>query len=121
VSFVAEIKSYKDLLVWQRGMGVAKDVYALTKLLPKEELFGLSAQMRRAAVSIPSNIAEGHAKTSAGYSNHLTITMGSLAELETQLLLCCDLYPVTSGPADDALLQLDELNRMLRALQQRLP
>ena len=80
--------THKDLLVWQRAMLLAEAIYTVTKSFPKEERFGLVAQMRRAAVSVPSNIAEGAARrTQAEYVNFLHIARGSLAELETQALL----------------------------------
>jgi four helix bundle protein len=81
-------KTHKDLLVWQRAMLLAEAIYRVTKSFPSDERFGLVSQMRRAAVSIPSNIAEGAARrTSADYLNFLHIARGSLAELETQAML----------------------------------
>ena len=78
------IKSYKDLLVWQRGVALVKTVYVLSENLPAAERFGLTAQMRRAAVSVPSNVAEGFGRQASGeYRHHLAISRGSLAELET--------------------------------------
>ena len=90
------IESFKQLDVWQRAMDLATTVYQLTLAFPKSEQFGLTAQMRRASVSIASNIAEGHRRTRPAYINHLQIALGSLAESETQLILatrlryCCD-------------------------------
>lgn len=79
-----KIESYSDLLVWQQAMELVTETYALTKIWPKEELFGLTSQVRRAAVSIPANIAEGYGRESrASYSNFLRIAQGSLKELET--------------------------------------
>ena len=79
-----EIKSYRDLRVWQAGMDLVVRVYRLTQGFPTHELYGLTSQMRRAAVSIPSNIAEGHTRESSKeYLHHLSIAQGSLAELET--------------------------------------
>lgn len=101
-------------------MEVAKDIYMVTRLLPKEELFCLTAQMRRAAISIPSNIAEGHAKSRAHFRNHLSTATGSVAELETQLMLASHLYPRTTEPARRLLAVLDELGRMIRAISDRL-
>lgn len=83
-----QVRSYKDLIVWQKAMDLVELVYHLTKLFPKDEQYGLSNQLRRAAVSIPSNIAEGQARNStAEFRNFLSIARGSLAELETQLLI----------------------------------
>ena len=82
------VRSFKDLIVWQRAMDLSKAIYKLTASFPKDELYGLSSQMRRASVSIPSNIAEGQARGHrAEYRRFLYIALGSLAELETQLLL----------------------------------
>ena len=86
------VRNYRDLLVWQIGMGIAKQVYLLTRGFPKEEMYGLSSQMRRAAVSIPANIAEGHSRDSTKeYLRHLSIAQGSLAELETFFMLAQEL------------------------------
>ena len=84
-----KILSYKDLLVWQKSMAVVEAVYNLTQQLPPSEQWGLVSQMRRSAVSIPSNIAEGYGRQATGeYHHHLSMSRGSLLELETQLLLC---------------------------------
>ncbi len=80
---------FKDLVVWQKAMGLCMEVYRLTKRLPPEELYGLTSQMRRCAVSIPSNIAEGHGRNTYKEELHfLAIAKGSLSELETQYILC---------------------------------
>jgi four helix bundle protein len=77
---------YEDLIVWQKSMSLVEEVYKITKTFPKEELFGLVSQMRRSAVSVPSNIAEGYGRTSKGYFvSFLKISLGSLCELETQI------------------------------------
>jgi four helix bundle protein len=82
------INSFRDLRVWQSGMELVVQVYRLTQPFPREEQYGLTSQMRRAAVSVPSNIAEGHARESSKeYLNHLSIVQGSLAELQTQIEL----------------------------------
>jgi four helix bundle protein len=81
------ITSYRDLTVWQRAMELAELVYELTARFPREERFGLAAQMRKAAVSVPSNIAEGTRHRTAGYVSRLIIALGEHAELETQALL----------------------------------
>lgn len=82
------IKTYKELIVWQKAMTLVKEMYLLTENFPKEELYGLTSQMRRAAVAIPSNIAEGYLrKHRKEYSQFLSIALGSAAELETQILI----------------------------------
>jgi len=86
------VKSFKDLVVWQKAYKLALELYQKTKVFPKEELYGLKQQMRRAAVSIPSNIAEGYGrKHKAEYHHFLSIAYGSLLELDTQCLLSHDL------------------------------
>jgi four helix bundle protein len=82
-------KSHKDLIVWQLGMELVVSCYELTGALPRDERFGLIAQMRRAAISVPANLAEGHARRSRpAYANHVSIALGSQAELETLVELC---------------------------------
>lgn len=83
------VKTYKDLIVWQKAMDLVKEIYLLTEKFPKDELFGLRSQMERAAVSIPSQIAEGYMrKHRKEYLQFLSISLGSAAELETQILIC---------------------------------
>ncbi len=90
---MSEINSFKDLIVWQKAMIVAKESYNLTSKLPKDEIYGISSQIKRSAVSIASNIAEGHKRGSRkDYSQFLKIALGSAAELETQILLVSEIY-----------------------------
>ena len=84
---MSQIKSYRDLLVWQKAVDLAVDVYSLTRTFPRSEIYGLSSQVQRAAVSVASNIAEGHGRTTAAYLNHLSISGGSLRETETDLIV----------------------------------
>lgn len=87
-----KIKSFQDLRIWQIGIEVVKDIYILTKKFPKEELYGLTSQMRRCAVSIPSNIAEGFRRYhNKEYKQFLYIALGSSAELETQIIIANEL------------------------------
>ena len=110
---------FKDLLVWQKAMDLAEMVYALVKLLPKDEQFELSSQIRRAAVSIPSNIAEGQGrKSNREFMRFLSIARGSRAELETQLMLAQRLGYVTKEQIVPAILLCNEVGRMLHALMQ---
>lgn len=108
---------YKDLLVWQKAIKLVQLVYQNTQSFPDNERFGLVTQMRRAAVSIPSNIAEGQArKSSAEFAHFLTIAQGSLAELETQMIIARELGMMTElGFTDYAELH-GEVSRMLSAL-----
>nr|BDD46836.1 four helix bundle protein [bacterium] len=111
------IKSYRDLKVWQFGMQVAGSVHTITKSFPKEELYGLVSQLRKAAVSIPSNIAEGHARKGTGeYIYHLSVAQGSVAEVETQLLLAVQFEYIKKQEILPLLEKLSELGKMLNAL-----
>lgn len=118
---MASIRSYRDLDVWKEGIEICKVVYRLSHGLPRHEVFGLGGQMQRASVSIPSNIAEGHVKSTAHFRNHLLTAMGSLAELETQLILASELYSQTAQAVQDLLGRCDVLNRQIRTLLKRLP
>ena len=83
------VKTYKELIVWQKAMDLVKEMYLLTSQFPKDELYGLRSQMERAVVSIPSQIAEGYLRShKKEYLHFLSISLGSAAELETQLLIC---------------------------------
>jgi four helix bundle protein len=115
------IASYRDLAVWQRAMELAALVYKLTARLPREETYGLGSQLQRAAVSIPSNIAEGHARESTKeYLRYLLVSRGSMAELETQLLLCQKLQFLSKEDVEHVLIVSDEIGRMIRGLQKSL-
>jgi four helix bundle protein len=109
--------SYRDLKVWQRSMKLALRIYATTSQFPKQELYGLVSQMRRAAVSIPSNIAEGKGRLTDRDRTHFYLqARGSLLELETQILIAQQLNYV-SQPGSELLLQLSsEIGRMLNGL-----
>jgi four helix bundle protein len=108
-------RKHHDLLAWQEGIGLVKAIYQLTKAFPREELFGLTSQMRRAAISVPSNIAEGAARGShREFARFLTLTRGSLSELETQLTICRALgYASDTSDVDAA---LDRLFRLVAGL-----
>ena len=111
------VRSYRDLLVWQKGMDVAAEVYRLSRAWPKEEVYGLTSQARRAAGAIPANIAEGYGRQStASYGQFLKIARGSLKELETHLLLAERVGLTAQGSCADALRQTDELGKMLGGL-----
>lgn len=90
-----KITSFRDLIIWQKGLDIAKEIYEITKSFPKEEIFGLTSQIRRSAVSISSNIAEGRGRSSKkDFINFLYIAQGSLFEVETQLILAKEIYKV---------------------------
>ena len=111
------LKNYKELKVWQKAYSRCIEIYKITRTFPKEELYGLTSQMRRAAVSIPSNIAEGYGrKTTPEYLRSLYIAYGSCCELETQILLSGDLGFMKAESLNKLLSDLGEVERMLKAL-----
>jgi four helix bundle protein len=113
--------SYRDLLVWQKGMALVKLVYEETRSFPKEELFGLTSQMRRAAVSIPCNMAEGQGRGSKkDFRQFLAISRGSLLELETQVQIAQELRFFTAESTKRLLETTEELLRMMNALMKSL-
>ncbi|MDT7042366.1 four helix bundle protein [Candidatus Nitronereus thalassa] len=112
-----KIKSFRDLEVWRLGKEIALEVYQSSKSFPKEEMYGLVSQMRRAAVSIPSNIAEGFIRIhNKEYRQFLYMALGSCAELETQVELSCDLGFLPSRGKGNLLEKLDHESRMLKSL-----
>ena len=116
-----KVQHYKDLIVWQRGMQLVKEIYTITKKLPKEEVYGLSNQMRRASVSIPSNIAEGHIRSGKKeFAQFLSIAAGSRAELQTQLLICAEIGYLSESDIVNAMGLSEEVARMLASLIQKL-
>jgi four helix bundle protein len=117
----AKPRHYKELLIWQKGMRLAKLVYQVTQSFPAEERYGLTSQLRRAAVSVPSNIAEGQARRGTSEFLHfLSITEGSLAELETQLLLAVELEYCRQESVNPGLGEIDELQKMIVALKRKI-
>ena len=114
-------KSYKDLLIWQKGMTLAKFVYQLSGRFPVDEKYGLISQIRRAAVSVPSNIAEGQARhTTKEFLQFLSHAQGSLAEVETQLLLSVELRFANQEGVAGGLKEIDELQKMIISLRRKL-
>jgi four helix bundle protein len=121
VSNIAKAGGYRDLLVWRKSVDLVKEIYQLTKPFPVEERFGLVSQMRRAAVSIPSNIAEGQARRTTGeFIQFVSQAEGSLAELDTQLVLAEELGYVKPAQLTSAADLVAELKRMLNALRRAL-
>ena len=114
-----EIKSHKDLIVWQRAIELIKIIYQITGRFPAEELYGLVNQMRRAAISIASNIAEGRSRgTRKDFTQFLRMAMGSTAELETQIIIAQDLYSHADFRQAESL--LTEISKMLTSMIQKL-
>jgi len=115
------INSFRDLRVWQAGMDLVEQVYLLTQTFPKQEIYGLTSQMQRAAVSIPSNTAEGHTRDhSKEYLHHLSIAQASLAELETQLEIATRLKYLSPEQLKQTLISITSLGRQLYALRNAL-
>jgi four helix bundle protein len=112
-----DINSFKDLKVWQEAMDLSAACYELTRMYPKEELFGMVSQIRRSAVSIAANIAEGHGRESTGlFIQFLRTAQGSLKELETHLLLSQRAQLADSAAIQSCIDRCDPLGRMLRSL-----
>jgi four helix bundle protein len=116
-----KIRDFKQLQIWQKGMDIVREIYRLTGDYPKSEVYGLASQMRRSAVSIPSNIAEGFRRRhEKEYRQFLYISLGSGAELETQVLISKDLEYISEGNVEQLSESLDHLSRMTRALIRKL-
>lgn len=116
------VRSYKELMIWQKGIEVVKLVYSITKKFPKSETYGLTSQMQRAAVSIPSNIAEGQARQHTGeFRQFLYTALGSAAELDTQIIVSVELDYVDTENAQPIFDLLLEIRKMIYALIKKLP
>lgn len=116
-----KINSYRDLQIWQEGIALAKLCYATTQRFPKEEGFGLTSQIRRAAASIPANIAEGNGRENTGeYIRFLRVAQGSLKELETHLILSHEVGILPEQVLTPLLAKTDQIGRMLRSLIRKL-
>lgn len=115
------LNSFKDLIVWQKSYTLTILVYKITETYPKNEIFNLVSQMRRCAISIPSNIAEGSKRsTRKDYANFLSVAQGSLAELETQLLVSKDLGFISQKDSNTAFQLILEVGKMLNAMIKKL-
>jgi four helix bundle protein len=116
-----KVSHFRHLVVWQRGMDIVEAVYGITVGFPKSELYGLTGQVRRAAVSVPLNIAEGHSRASTReYLNHVSIARGSLAEVQTQLEIAMRLGYIGSADLKPVLEQSAILGKQLYALRDAL-
>ena len=115
------INSYRDLVVWQQAMGLAAAAYTVTRAWPKEELYGLTSQVRRAAASVPANIAEGFGRENRGsYQQFLRIAQGSLKEFETHLLLAERVGIATDKDIDPLMAMSESVGKLLRLLIRKL-
>ncbi|HZL10121.1 MAG TPA: four helix bundle protein [Prolixibacteraceae bacterium] len=113
--------NYKEMKIWQKSRALVKVVYEISKILPKEELYGLTSQIRRAVVSIPANIAEGAGRGTDRYFRHfLDISKGSLFELDTLLILSNDLGYISEGELSPVLENISEIIKMMVSFQSRL-
>lgn len=118
---MTQIKNYRDLLVWQKSMILVTNIYKASKSFTKDETYGLTSQIRRCAVSIPSNIAEGYGRNSTSdYIRYLHIATGSLYELQTQLAICLNLQYLNKSNFDKLYESSREIERMLSSLTKKL-
>ncbi|MDI9863791.1 four helix bundle protein [Flectobacillus sp. DC10W] len=114
---MTQIKSFRDLLVWQKSMSLVTSIYQLTRDFPHSEMFGLTSQLRRASISIPSNIAEGYGRnTSKDYLRYLQIALGSLYEIQTQLEIASNLHFLEIFDFNKMISLCLEIERMLTSL-----
>ncbi len=114
------MKNFKNLIVWQKSMELVKNIYDITNSFPNSEIYGLTSQIRRSAISIPSNIAEGAGRGKKEMSHFLTIAIGSSFELETQLILSKDIDYINEELFSQINANLDEVQKMLFGLQKSL-
>jgi four helix bundle protein len=115
------VRSYRDLIAWQKAMDLVTNVYRITNHFPREEVYGLVSQLRRAAVSVPSNIAEGHARASTGeFRQFLGHALGSLVEIETQISIAERLSYVDPEEAGAPFQRTTEIGKILQGLQKSL-
>jgi len=117
-----KVKNYQELIAWQKAMDLVEDVYRASRTFPREEIYALTSQIRRAAVSVPSNIAEGQGRrTTLDFLRHLSIAYGSLREVETQILIAGRLRYLNSATIDQVMRRAGELGKLLNGLMNSLP
>ena len=115
------MKTYRDLIVWQKSLKLVTEIYSITKSFPKEELYGLTSQIRRSAVSVPSNIAEGYGRNSTqDYIRFLQITCGSLYEMQTQMEIAVNLGYLDREYSENIFNIINEIERMLNSFIRKL-
>ena len=116
-----KIKSFKDLKIWKRGMKLIEDIYTNTRTFPKGEMYGLTSQLRRSAISIPSNISEGFARLhNKEYKQFLYMSLGSCAELTTQIIIASQLGYIDNVNSDNLLHDVEEISKMTMGLIKKL-
>jgi four helix bundle protein len=115
------VKDYRELIVWQKAMDLVETIYLTTKAFPKDELYGLTSQIRRAAISIPSNIAEGNGRnTTRDYVHFLGMAYGSVKEVETQVLIAERLQYINSTRSNELVKMTGEISRLVSGLMNSL-
>jgi four helix bundle protein len=118
---MSTIKSFRDLFIWQKSMNLVTVIYEVSSKFPSQEMYGLTSQIRRCAISIPSNIAEGYGRNSTGdYKRFLQIAVGSLFEFQTQIEIAFNLHYLSKEVFDDLLRTCNDLDKMLYSLIQKL-
>ena len=111
------VRTYRDLVVWRKAISLVTEIYRYTQLFPKQKTYGLISQLKRAAISIPSNIAEGHARLTTGeYRQFLGHALGSLVEIETQLVISENLTYLAPAETNELMMRTDEIGKMLNAM-----
>ena len=115
------VKTFEDLIIWQKSIVLTKQIYTITRKFPKEEIYGLSNQLRRASVSIASNIAEGYGRiTRNDYKRFLSFSFGSTFEIQTQLIICIEIGIINNEDFNESMMLSKEISAMLYAIIKKL-
>lgn len=113
-------QSYENLEIYKLSMALVKDVYLLTRKFPKEEIFVLTSQIRRAVISIPSNISEGYSRSQIDFARFLQISHGSCSELKTQIIIAKDIEYISKSHSDEILTKINQISRMIKSLENKI-
>ncbi len=115
------VKTFEDLIIWQKSIVLTKQIYTITRKFPKEEIYGLSNQLRRASVSVASNIAEGYGRiTRNDYKRFLSFSFGSTFEIQTQLIICIEIGIINNEDFNESMMLSKEISAMLYAIIKKL-
>ena len=115
------VKTFEDLIIWQKSIVLTKQIYTITRKFPKEEIYGLSNQLRRASVSVASNIAEGYGRiTRNDYKRFLSFSFGSSFEIQTQLIICIEIGIINNEDFNESMMLSKEISAMLHAIIKKL-
>ena len=115
------VKTFEDLIIWQKSIVLTKQIYTITRKFPKEEIYGLSNQLRRASVSVSSNIAEGYGRiTRNDYKRFLSFSFGSTFEIQTQLIICIEIGIINNEDFNESMMLSKEISAMLYAIIKKL-